>query len=446
MVGALPGLFHSGGVDSGWTAVGAGVCAVVVGIFAEGWRRRHAEQAQRDDRLWAEIADGCLMVRGRMGRPRLPLVEQITDPTVLRVHPAALPPGVICGSEISSVAPLYVPRDQDAQLRKAVAAGGFAIVVGDSTAGKSRAAYEAIHAVCGQHTLIFPGGREALGAALVWAEELKRCVVWLDDLERFLGAGGGLTRQTVARLMLADGRRDVLLLGTLRTEERNRLAAAHAVDPTGPDSREVRDLLELATEVRLERRFTTAERVRAELAADSDPRIAAALDHADEYGVAEYLAAGPELLACWRDAWAPGGGHSRAAAVVAVAIDVRRAGMTSPAPKELLVRLHEYYLATRGGRRLRPESLDEAFAWALHAERATASLLEGDESSGYEVFDYLVDTVQREAGVDDRVPDATLRAVLDYATVDEALTASNLAFEYGWYAIRPQDLRGPRES
>jgi tetratricopeptide (TPR) repeat protein len=435
VVGALPGLLHSGGVDSGWMAVGAGVCAVAAGIFGEGWRRRHAERAQRDDLLRAEIADGCLMVRGRMGRPRLPLAQQITDPTLVRVHPAVPPAGVGNGNGATSGAPFYVRRDQDARLREAVAAGNFVVIVGDSTAGKSRAAYEAIRAVRGKQTLIFPEGREALQPALRWAKELRHCVILLDDLERFLGAGGGLTRQNVARLLLASRQRDVLLLGTLRTEERNRLATAGTADPTGPDSREVRDLLELAVEIRLERRFTTAERARAEVAAGSDLRIAAAVDHADEYGVAEYLAAGPELLARWRDGWAPGGGHSRGAAIVMAAIDVRRAGMTGPAPRELLVRLHEYYLTTHGGRRLQPEPIDDAFVWALHAERATAALLQGDESSGYEVFDYLVDTVQREAGIDDQVPDPTFRAVLRYATVDEALTASDLAFEYGRYDI-----------
>jgi hypothetical protein len=36
-----------------------------------------------------------------------------------------------------------------------------------------------------------------------------------------------------------------------------------------------------------------------------DPRIVEALTHADLYGVAEYMAAGPELVRDWEDAWSP---------------------------------------------------------------------------------------------------------------------------------------------
>src|SRR4051794_37424132 len=56
-----------------------------------------------------------------------------------------------------------------------------------------------------------------------------------------------------------------------------------------------------------------------------DTRIAAALERSAEFGVAEYLAAGPKLLTIWRDGWAPGT-HPRGAAIVAGAVAARRAG------------------------------------------------------------------------------------------------------------------------
>jgi hypothetical protein len=76
------------------------------------------------------------------------------------------------------------------------------------------------------------------------------------------------------------------------------------------------------------------------------------------FGVAEYLAAGPQLLAEWRDAWSPGQ-HPRGAALVAAAVDARRAGLHTPVAEALLRRLHEHYLTERGGSTLRPEPFEQ---------------------------------------------------------------------------------------
>ncbi len=71
---------------------------------------------------------------------RLPLVRDITDPVLLGAHraqdPAAPPPA---GHEREAGAPAYIPRDADTDLRERLAAGGFVLLIGDSTAGKTRA-------------------------------------------------------------------------------------------------------------------------------------------------------------------------------------------------------------------------------------------------------------------------------------------------------------------
>jgi hypothetical protein len=63
------------------------------------------------------------------------------------------------------------------------------MLVGDSTAGKSRAAYEAI-VTLPDHVLIVPNDRDAIATAIFEAVHTRRCVLWLDDLENYLGAGG----------------------------------------------------------------------------------------------------------------------------------------------------------------------------------------------------------------------------------------------------------------
>ncbi|NXY98399.1 hypothetical protein HYE82_29300 [Streptomyces sp. BR123] len=104
-------------------------------------------------------------------------------------------------------------------------------------------------------------------------------------------------------------------------------------------------MLQQAEVVRLARRWSQEERRRA-AAHRQDPRIGAALHGAQRFGIAEVLAAGPELLAAWQNAWVPGA-HPRGAAVVAAAVDCRRAGLQAPVSR---ARLHE----ARNTRRYRP--------------------------------------------------------------------------------------------
>ena len=118
----------------------------------------------------------------------------------------------------------------------------------------------------------------------------------------------------------------------------------------------------MARTIRLDRRWSPAEWQRAE-AYRNDVRIARALRASGRFGIAESLAAGPELADEWRNGWTPGT-HPRAAALVSAAVDIRRAGVHGPVPASVLVDLHTPYLDERGGLDLRPESIDEALAWA----------------------------------------------------------------------------------
>ena len=251
----------------------------------------------------------------------------------IRAAPAAVPteaPGGWDGA-VEHV-PAYVPRDVDSRLRERLAAGGFVLLVGDSTAGKTRAAFEAMAATLPKHVLVCPSGREAVSVAVTQAAQTRRCVLWLDDLERFLGSGG-LTAAQLGRLIIGAGHHRVIL-ATLRAAEEARLADAAAdTDDGARDAlRDTRQVLDQATTIRMARMFSAQELERAR-ARDWDPRVAEALGHSREYGIAEYLAAGPQLLRDWEDArGAAAGRHARGAALVAAAIDLRRAGVHRPHP------------------------------------------------------------------------------------------------------------------
>jgi tetratricopeptide (TPR) repeat protein len=179
--------------------------------------------------------------------------------------------------------------------------------------------------------------------------------------------------------------------------------------------------------------LSTAEQGRAE-EREWDPRIADALRHSEDYGLAEYLAAGPELLRDWRDGWDIGT-HPRGAALVAAAVDVRRAGLTPSLSGRLLEETSEHYLRQRGGDRLRPESMDAAWEWALSPRRATTALMAGAQKAGFDVFDYLVDVTQRENTAEAFVPESVLRAAVECSNSTEANAVGQIAHRQGYYEV-----------
>jgi tetratricopeptide (TPR) repeat protein len=374
-----------------WAAP-VGGSMVALSTAAAGWAKQWLDQ-QRDLR---RILPGSVILHGRASR--FPRVRDVADPVLIGVHPAEASTGDTQQSRTDGL-PRYIPREVDPALREAIHSGGLVVVVGESTAGKSRAAFEAIRARAPDHLLAVPSSREALAAVAASLSEARRAVLWLDDLERFLGPGG-LTPALVAALAAKPGR-EVILLGTMRTAEYERFASR--ADPAlGERERSAwwasRDVLRAAHTVSLGRLWSPAELARAARFAD-DPRIARALGQAAAFGIAETLTAGPVLLRDWRNAWNVGA-HPRAAALVAAAVDCRRAGLDEPAPRDLLEGLHTHYLESRGGHALRPESIDEAWAWALQPVHGASSLLipagPSDQDPRYLAFDYLIDQPNHE--------------------------------------------------
>src|SRR6266536_30429 len=81
----------------------------------------------------------------------LPRVGKV-DPVALGVHPAADLGTQQAGEgrlDLPDRVPVYVPRDRDAEVDAALARGGVVVLVGDSPAGKSRAACEAVRRLPG---------------------------------------------------------------------------------------------------------------------------------------------------------------------------------------------------------------------------------------------------------------------------------------------------------
>lgn len=381
-LGVAGGLLAGLWVSTPWATL-IGTALAAVSTVATGYSRRWLEQRfELQKALPRHIA-----VQDRGGS--LPRVRDVTDPLLLGVHPVER-----LNHPDGSLTP-YIPRDIDEELRTAIDQHGLIIVIGESTAGKSRAAFEAIRSRAPDHLLAVPSGRESLSAITSLLSESRRSILWLDDLERFLGPGG-LTPAMVADLT-SRTRNKIVIVATMRISEYERFtprAEALADDERRSIWRTSRDVLRGAhTVVTMRRRWSPTE-LAAAVAFTDDSRIAYAVRRAELFGVAETLAAGPELLRDWQNGWAPGN-HPRGAALVAAAVDCRRAGLDEPVPATLLVDLHHYYLDARGGQSLRPESMDDAWTWAMRPVHGASSLLMpvGPTSAEqrYLAFDYLID-------------------------------------------------------
>lgn len=110
-----------------------------------------------------------------------------------------------------------VTRDVDDRVDEVVRAGGFVLLSGESTAGKTRVADEAMRRVLPDHHLVAPASREAVRTVVETVVDQRRCVVWLDDVERFFGAHG-LTVPLLDRMLTADA----VVIGTIRVSELDR--------------------------------------------------------------------------------------------------------------------------------------------------------------------------------------------------------------------------------
>ncbi|WP_406353950.1 tetratricopeptide repeat protein [Streptomyces sp. NBC_00658] len=439
VLATAPALLATFKVTNQWAVgVAVGGAAVLVAVAAV-WQERYKRAVQQRDERALKIENGCLVLPSG----RLPKVAQAADPLRLGVHPAPISvvdPMERAANSVAERVPVYVPRDIDVELRERLAGGGFVLLVGDSTAGKSRAAYEAMIATLPDHVLIAPQDRAAVPAALAQAADERRCVLWLSDLEQYLGAGG-LTRTGIARVLGGSGHHRVIL-ASLRAAEQARLAGGPATqDEAGRVAyNEAREALEQAHQLRVQRLFSSAEQQRAR-ARDWDPRIADALNHTDAYGIAEYIAAGPDLLRDWQDAWSPNTDpatptHPRAAALIAAAVDIRRAGHTAPLPRRLLETIHEHYLTQRGGPRLQPESLETAWVWATRPQRATTTaLLQPEGDAHVQVFDYLTDTIQRQSSPEEHVPEHVIQTVLAGCSPEDADYIAATAYDQGRYQL-----------
>ena len=393
------------------------------------WRAAYQREAQQRAGVISGGVEQAQAVRALAGR-RIRVAE--ADLRLLGVHEAIRVAGVS-----DEVPPEYVSRDIDAAefgVRSKVAAasrrGGFVLLVGGSSVGKTRSAAEAVKAVLPEWWLVQPAGPAEV-ARLAEAPPAQT-VVWLDELERYLDGEHGLTGGAMRALLSAP--RPVVIIGTL-WPDRYTIYATVPAPGTDPYARE-RDVLCLAAVARVGPAFSTAERGRARATAARDPRLRIALEAAG-YGLTQTLAAAPQLVARWEDARtaSPYGW-----AVLTAALDAARLGARAPLSADFLHAAAPGYCTSQQQAEAPENWFEEALVYAsgkLYGAVAALSPAGAGmgQVAGYTVADYLVQHASRErryAPVPVSTWDAALTYIRDAADTGRlAASASNrLLYRY----------------
>ncbi|MFD4866874.1 tetratricopeptide repeat protein [Streptomyces sp. NPDC058412] len=237
------------------------------------------------------------------------------------------------------------PHDEQlAALVNAAASGNsrMAVLVGGSSTGKTRACWEAIQPLARQGWRLWhPYDPSHAEAALDGIERVEpHTVVWLNEAQRYLGAGqerGGRIASALRSLLSSPARGPVLVLATLWPTFDDEYAALPRAGEEDPHA-SVRDLLE-GRRIYLPDVFDEdALNEARDLAAAGDRHLAHALRHVREGRLTQQLAGASELVRRYLTA-APEG-----RALLHAAMDARRLGAGLALPIRFLEQAAEDYL------------------------------------------------------------------------------------------------------
>ncbi|MER5948049.1 hypothetical protein ABT127_18525 [Streptomyces sp. NPDC001904] len=262
-------------------------------------------------------------------------IRDFTDPFALEVH-RVIEADETEGGDRPLPLPPYIRRKHDIWLgeligRAAVEQSALAVLVGESSTGKTRACWEAIQALPDDWRLWYPLAPSPAEALLAGTQSVgPRTVIWLDEIEPYL-TSPQLGEQAAAalRALLKDPtRRPVVVLSTAWPKQWDRLTLP---PPAGaPDvHRNARALL-TGHGVLVPRSFDEPALLETRRAAHGDRRLAEALHRSRDGRIVQYLSAAFALME--RYATAPAAGQ----AVLHAAMDARRIGCSGALPRTLL--------------------------------------------------------------------------------------------------------------
>lgn len=331
------------------------------------------------------------------------LVRNGSLPTVSQLHLHQM------GVQRAAAEVPYIPRDAEQELDDAVRQSRLLLVVGHSMAGKSRLAAEWIRRTAPFAPILIPESAEALNSVATEGVLPAGVVVWLDELQLYLGAKG-ITPGLLERLLALP---NSLVLATMRTRAYDQFRPLDVSQP--PEWRVLRNF----HRVGLARNLTDSEVARFE-AAISDRHLIAAVQR---YGLAEYLGGGPQAVGRFE---AGATLNPVGYAIAHAAVDWRRTGMSSPVPLPVVHEVVHHYLPL-GSVAPNAGTLEQGLRWATEKINETVSLVSKSVGDEIEAFDYLVDHVSER---DPRVPDALWESALHLSDPSQSADVARMRTQH----------------
>jgi hypothetical protein len=313
--------------------------------------------------------------------------------------------------------PPYVNRDVDPLLDELLRQRGVALVSGASMAGKSRTAFEAVRRVFPASKLIVPAASAKALTSLVWDPPFGQGpdapVLWLDELDRFLGDGTGFDEALLDWLERGDGR--MVIVGTVNLTRRDDVLGTE-----GQIGRAARGFLEQAGQIMLPAHLSRRERAESERLYPEELFVR---------GIGEEFVAASALEREY-DAGkiaAPVGW-----ALVRAAVDWRRTGMLRPVPGADLRDLCLQYLGA-----VPPTAVQyaEGFAWAcrqLAPQIALLHMVGRRRLRSFRPFDHIVAYADRHSSGPGRgIPDGSWAFTVAKSSPEEAARVGFTAYSRG---------------
>lgn len=350
----------------------------------------------------AEESSADHITRVREARPRL-----------LGVHDAIRPAGA--ATELDEL-PTYVPRDIDNEIRTQInyasRQGGFVLLIGGSSTGKTRSLFEAIKSELPDWWLLHPSDITTLSKFI--AAPTPQSVVWLDEIQRYLENPGQLSPD-IARRMINAG---YVLVGTMWRDQYHAWIAEHG--DKQKDAVNNSNVLKLAKVIAVPEALSRKEVRFAERLSKTDSRIRIALNDISS-GFTQVLAAGPQLINHWEEA---PDSQCYGKAVITAALDARRVGFRAPLTRDHLAMAAPGYLKSEQQATAPENWLDQALSYATERMRGAASALRPVSTgmgniAGYTTADYLYQHALRVRRTD-TLPDTAWRAMVEYHQESDA--------------------------
>lgn len=312
----------------------------------------------------------------------------------------------------------YIHRDVEDEARAYLDSGQPVLLVGPSMVGKTQMAVNIIRDAFPDRGIIIPDDSDSLAFLEIVDANLQKTVIFLDDINRLIGARG-ITGRIIRRL----ARHDNIIIGTIRAREYDRYQPTNQLRPPEWDVLSVFQRVFIGTQLS----DTEKDRVKVTI---GDPSIRKQIYR---IGLGEYVGAAEHIEEALRL-----GPHVNAAgyALVRGAVDWRRAGMGTPVPVSVLGKLAMSYLPDRMGRPLDDETYQSAVQWATRDINPTVALLLRVQPDKFDVFDYALDVLSRENKV---IPDATWSLLIQVARPSDLITlgyTAELAFRQSEIALR----------